>query len=233
MRSFKKFPIIPYQSPPSVSVQSSPSANASPPAPPQAEPIEIKPKYRIRRNESNAQIPIGNGGIAEHYYWTQTIKELTVYVDLDFQAKGKDIQCSITPGHLTLSVRGQLILDDDFEEKVCVDESMWTISSDDASLSQVILTLDKSRKTWWKHVLMNDPEIDTSKVSGVPHDQSVLTFIDLFVLFPLFPSPLPTLTCRWIQHKRSQNTMTRPKLRFGRSCLIRNKRSPSSSDDFN
>lgn len=59
-----------------------------------------------RVNESGLQIPIGNGGIADKYYWTQTLKEITVYIDLDFRVKGKEVQCNITPNHLTLSVRG-------------------------------------------------------------------------------------------------------------------------------
>lgn len=161
---------------------------------------ETKQKSQsIRLNESNAQIPVGNGGIADHYYWTQTLKEITVYVDLDFQAKGKDIQCTITPSHLTLSARGQLILNDDFEDKVCVDESMWTISTDSNSsnvLSQVIITLDKSRKTWWKHVLVNDPEIDTSKVC--------------------FIFARSHLVDRSIQLKKYLNTMMRLKLPLGK-----------------
>lgn len=199
--------MIPYQtpSPPSPLPAAAAVSASSLPSPPLPHPevSEIKSKSQnIRVNESNAQIPIGNGGIAEHYYWTQTLKELTVYIDLDFQAKGKDIQCTITPSHLTLSVRGQLILDDDFEEKVCVDESMWTISSDSHdSLSQVILTLDKSRKTWWKHVLVNDPEIDTTKVS------------ETLLLVSLFISPLAH---RWIQHKKFQSMMRRLKQRLGR-----------------
>jgi hypothetical protein len=30
--------------------------------------------------------------------------------------------------------------------------------------SEVIVTLEKRRKTWWKHVIVGHPEIDTSKV---------------------------------------------------------------------
>lgn len=65
-------------------------------------------------------------------------------------------------------MKGETLLNDNFEDKVCVSESMWVISSDchesENVLSQIIITLDKSRKTWWKHVLINDPEIDTTKV---------------------------------------------------------------------
>lgn len=167
---------------------------------------KLKPQS-IRVNESNLQIPIGNGGIAENYYWTQTLKEVTVYVDLEFQAKGKDIQCSITPGHLTLSVRGQLLLNDDFEDKVCIDESMWTISTDCNSsnvLSQVIITLDKSRKTWWKHVLVNDPEIDTTKV--------YLTQCSSFIFH------------RSTQLKKFLTMMMRLKQQLEKLCLIKSKR---------
>jgi hypothetical protein len=170
LNSFRKYPIVPYQSIQRSNPPSSPPI-PNPPEPPREK--EAKPKAQnIHTNDLNLQNPIGNGGISENYYWTQTLKEITVYIDLEYQAKGKEIQCVITPSHLTLTARGQLLLDDDFEDKVCVDESMWTIATDthetktgDMKGSQVILTLEKSRKTWWKHVLISDPEIDTTKVS--------------------------------------------------------------------
>jgi hypothetical protein len=216
LNSFRKYPIIPYQnipSPSSAGSTSTTSATATSPSPHSTAEQQQQPKDKemkiksqnIPTNNSNLQIPIGNGGISENYYWTQTLKEITVYIDLPYQAKGKEIQCVITPSHLTLTARGQLLLNDDFEEKVCVDESMWTIATDSHETntsdkgSQVILTLEKCRKTWWKHVLISDPEIDTTKVSpslslslssdlSLPLSLSAFVSLDLFL--PLFHSHL-------------------------------------------
>mmetsp|Transcript_17717 Transcript_17717/g.39784 ORF Transcript_17717/g.39784 Transcript_17717/m.39784 type:complete len:88 (+) Transcript_17717:1-264(+) len=32
--------------------------------------------------------------------------------------------------------------------------------------SQIVITLEKTRKTWWKHVIEGHPEIDTTKVDS-------------------------------------------------------------------
>lgn len=74
------------------------------------------------------QIPIGNGGVAENYYWTQTLEELTVYVDASEAMKGKDVKCTITSKFMTLSVHDKVLVEGEFEEAVRADESMWTLN---------------------------------------------------------------------------------------------------------
>lgn len=111
------------------------------------------------------QIPIGNGGIGENYYWTQTLKDVTIYIDTAAGCRGKDVQCEIKPQALRVAVRGATLLDGALEDVVKVSESMWTISSTtDSALQQIVVTLDKTRDTWWKHVLTGHEEIDTTKV---------------------------------------------------------------------
>ena len=41
--------------------------------------------------------PLGNGGVGRcgRYYWTQTLGELTVYIDVPGGTRGKDVSCSI------------------------------------------------------------------------------------------------------------------------------------------
>lgn len=120
--------------------------------------------------ENGKLLPIGNGGYTENYYWTQTVKELTVYVDVPRGTRGKDIKVDLRPRHVSLSIsnsKGEknTLLDGEFEDVIRLDESMWTVASDHNS-TQVIFTLDKVRNTWWKHVLEGDPEIDTTKVDS-------------------------------------------------------------------
>lgn len=141
-----------------------PSSTVTPPVPPQAK--AKAPVVQV--TDTGKQVPIGNGGYTENYYWTQTINEVTVYVDVPTGTRGKEVNCVMKPRTLSLAVKGQNsepLLNGTLEDVVRLDESMWTVASDDNS-TQVIITLDKQRKTWWKHVLEGDPEIDTSKVDS-------------------------------------------------------------------
>lgn len=111
------------------------------------------------------QYPIGNGGIGENYYWTQTLKDVTVYIDTATGVRGKDVKCVIKAQSLLVEVRGEPLLNGTLEDVVKTQESMWTISSTtDRALQQIVITLDKTRPTWWKHVLTGHEEIDTTKV---------------------------------------------------------------------
>ena len=111
------------------------------------------------------QIPIGNGGIEERYYWTQTLRDVTVYIDAPLGTRSKDVKCTIKPQSLHVAIHGAVVLDGQLEDVIKAGESLWTISSGSAEAApQIVLTLDKTRQTWWKHVLAGHEEIDTNKV---------------------------------------------------------------------
>ena len=133
----------------------------------------------VQLNDRGQQIPIGNGGIGPNYVWTQTLGELTIYVDALSCSKGKDIKCDIQAKTLRLSILGEEIINGELEDPVRVDESMWTLNVGSSSSgsgggnsmgknedSQVVITLEKTRKTWWKHVIIGHPEIDANKVDS-------------------------------------------------------------------
>jgi hypothetical protein len=121
----------------------------------------------VQYSENGAQIPIGNGGVGPNYYWTQTLKDITIYVDLVGNVSSKLIEWDLKPSKLTLRLKGGTdILSGDLEETIRTSDSTWTLSKgSDQETPQVIITLEKIRETWWKHVLVGHPEIDTSKVS--------------------------------------------------------------------
>lgn len=79
-------------------------------------------------NSKGQQMPIGNGGVADNYYWTQTLTEVTVYIDAESASRGKEIDCIIGPKSLKLVVLGNVLIEGEFEEAVRVDESMWTLN---------------------------------------------------------------------------------------------------------
>lgn len=94
--------------------------------------------------DNGKQIPIGNGGYSENYYWTQTLGEVTVYVDVPTGTRGKQVDCVMKPRFLSLAVGGAgqghggsdeplRLLGGDLEDVVRLDESLWTVASDDSS----------------------------------------------------------------------------------------------------
>jgi len=144
---------------------------------------------RVRLTEEGKQVPVGNGGFASNYYWTQTLKDVTVYIDVPIGTRGKDVTCKISAKKLFLVVSNKCtassssssssaavtaagddagaLIDGELEGAVRVDESMWTLSiTQQTEEPQVVITLDKVVKTWWKHVIVGHAEIDTSKVDS-------------------------------------------------------------------
>lgn len=50
--------------------------------------------------------PVGNGGFADGYTWTQTLQEVVVHMPIPPKVKGRDIVYKLTPTKLTVGVRG-------------------------------------------------------------------------------------------------------------------------------
>ena len=87
------------------------------------------PKIKsVDLNSKGQQMPIGNGGVADTYYWTQTLTEVTIYIDAESASRGKDIDCLIHPKSLKVVLLGNVLIEGEFEEAVRVDESMWTLN---------------------------------------------------------------------------------------------------------
>merc|ERR1712039_905784 len=103
-----------------------------------------------------------NGAITDKYYWSQSLKEVTLEVQVDEGARAKDVSVNVTATRLLVKCKGRTILEGKLHEKVTVDETMWHLEEND----QLVMSLEKVRETWWKCVLDGDPEIDTTKVES-------------------------------------------------------------------
>lgn len=162
------------------------------------------PSELYRLTDEGKQIPVGNGGFAQKYFWTQTLKEVTVYCDVG-SCRGKDVKCEITPRRVHLEVKGELIINGDLDDVVVKDESMWNLNISDNSNPQIVLCLEKARKAWWKCVIVGDPEIDTTKVIGLILFKKSIIRLDI--------------SKRWIRLKKLENTTSKLKRKFERSLL--------------
>jgi len=111
-----------------------------------------------------SQISTWNGAEVEgKYLWSQTLSELTVEIELpDRKLRANQLNVELKSAKLHIRVKdGDDILKGEFDERIKVEESMWTLSD-----GKLVLTLEKDRHTWWKCLLLGDPEIDTSKVES-------------------------------------------------------------------
>lgn len=149
---------------------SSAESKMNPPAPP-SEPGQSAGGIRVRYTDDGKQIPIGNGGVTPRYYWTQTVTEATVYVDVPEGTSSRDISCEIGPRRLRLVVRGagtsagltndgDVIIDGKMPSAVSREDSMWSLSDG----KNIVISLEKAKRNWWQSVVEGDPEIDTSQV---------------------------------------------------------------------
>lgn len=132
----------------------------------------------MRYTEDGKQIPIGNGGVTPRYYWTQTVGEATVYVDVPEGTRSRSVSCVIEPRRVKLAVAGygasaglegegaDVVIDGELPSAVSREESLWNLVDG----RSVVISFEKATRSWWKSVVEGDPEIDTSKVRtcGVP-----------------------------------------------------------------
>jgi len=121
-----------------------------------------------KRTDSGKIFPVGNGCFCDNYYWTQTLNETTIYVEVKRGIKGKDVTCDLHNQFIKLVVEDKTIMEGNLDDTIHVDESIWTIegSTDIDELACIIIHLEKRKKTWWKSVIHGHNEIDTTKVDS-------------------------------------------------------------------
>jgi hypothetical protein len=122
---------------------------------------------KVRYTEKGKQIPIGNGGLGDNYFWTQSFREVTISLNVPDTTRTKDVMCRITARDLVIRVAGEEVLAGSFEDPINVSESLWTMTQDpDVPYKQLIITLEKTKETWWGSALVGHPEIDTNMVDS-------------------------------------------------------------------
>eukprot|EP01065_Artemidia_motanka_P011830 TRINITY_DN1644_c0_g1_i1.p1 TRINITY_DN1644_c0_g1~~TRINITY_DN1644_c0_g1_i1.p1 ORF type:complete len:311 (+),score=103.48 TRINITY_DN1644_c0_g1_i1:69-935(+) len=97
----------------------------------------------------------------EAFTWSQKNETVTVVIPIPKEVKGKMISYSLTPGRLTVGVKGkECIQDEELYRGVKVDDSLWEIDEVDGKRSVVVtLAKLKSDGSWdpkWDHLLKCD-----------------------------------------------------------------------------
>jgi len=125
------------------------------------EPAEKEPE---ETEEEKGLVPnVGNGADYENYSWTQTLSEVCVTVPVPSGVRAKDLNVALEKKHLNISLKSssENILEGEFSAAIKPEECFWNMVD-----GKVELTLAKvAGMTWWKNVLVGDPEINTQKVT--------------------------------------------------------------------
>ena len=118
----------------------------------------------VKLTEEGKQIPVGNGGVTDRYYWTQTLHEVTIYVAVPPGTRAKDIQFQITSKSINLSLKGNAepLINGTLGGTNKHHEAMWALEDREV----IVLTLEKVVETWWRCIVKGDAEIDTQKVDS-------------------------------------------------------------------
>lgn len=97
--------------------------------------------------------------------------------------KRSDVTCSILTKRLHVELRAgssssssahnskpMVLISGELEDVIKPSESMWTMTTNTGTrgggVPQLTISLDKARKTWWRSVVLGDPQIDTTMVSA-------------------------------------------------------------------
>jgi len=132
---------------------------------------KVESKKEEKKDNSNdfGPPPPGNGGKTDRYEWTQTLKEVTICIDVPKDTRPKEINVEFEAKHLKISLRGKSIIDDEFSDKIDTDNVTWTLDEERNKIDKTLtLVLPKNGKWmgWWPHVFVNDPKIKTSAIPG-------------------------------------------------------------------
>ena len=108
---------------------------------------------------------IGNGGSNDRYRWTQTLKELNVYVPVREGLRSKHLTVKYTRSKLQVGIKGEeLIIDGDLYAHILTDDCTWTIEDSDEGREIALYLVKANGMEWWNTVCQGDPEIDTQKI---------------------------------------------------------------------
>ncbi len=62
--------------------------------------------WRPLISERGKQVPRGNGGVGDGYYWTQTMEDATLYIGVPSASRGKDVDCAIGRAVIRVGLKG-------------------------------------------------------------------------------------------------------------------------------
>lgn len=152
-----------------------PSKKIGPDLPTIVEPKKEKEKEPKKEGEEpkSDKLPpnSGNGSKTDIYYWTQTLEEVQIQIPLEKEVTKKNliVDLGITNCKVARTDGSKVYIDDDWCDKIHVDDSTWVIIDEEKSkILQISLLKWKNTMIWWDCLVKKEPKIDTQKVNPEP-----------------------------------------------------------------
>ena len=148
-----------------------PIAAPSPAVPPHPTPADIPPtsekvthledEETDEKKDKGIKPNAGRGADFDHFFWVQTLSEVTVSVKVPSGTKAKMLDVVMKKDYLKVAVKGlPPIVDGELSEGIKVDDCMWALDGDVVELS----LSKQDGMHWWSKVFKADTAIDTQKV---------------------------------------------------------------------
>ncbi|CAE7279765.1 BOB2 [Symbiodinium natans] len=123
--------------------------------------------------------PQQNGGCVEdRYVWSQTKEAVEINLFVAPDTKSKDVQVHISESHLKIAASGQVLLEGDWEFKVCPEEDAdWELVSCRGQralrllVRKAVMPGGLSVAVWWSRILKGEPSIDVQGIEGRQRDR--------------------------------------------------------------
>jgi len=131
------------------------------------EPKENKKSPEEAAEDSGPAL-VGNGGTTDKYTWVQTLRDLTMYIDIPVGLKSSNIKVDFGPESLKVVLKKDKYLDGKLWRKVNHKNCTWTLDELKPGKSTRTLQIDLEKVNqmeWWDCVLEGDPKIDAKKIS--------------------------------------------------------------------
>lgn len=103
---------------------------------------------------------IGNGGTNDNYRWTQTLKEVSVFVPVRAGLRSKHLTVDYTRTKMKVGVKGEeLIINGEFFNPIRTDDCTWTIEDSDDGREIAVYLVKDNQMEWWKSVCKVNEDI--------------------------------------------------------------------------
>ena len=94
----------------------------------------------VQLTEDSKQIPVANGGVGPGYWWTQSLGDTTIYVEIPMTAASRDVLCSIGTHSLRVGLVGCApIIDGELPGAVRPRECVWNLESESSVQHRPVL----------------------------------------------------------------------------------------------
>ncbi|XP_023344795.1 nudC domain-containing protein 2 [Eurytemora carolleeae] len=99
--------------------------------------------------------------------WYQTVTDVTIEVILEQGTTGREVKVDLSPSRISCSVKGNIIFQGIFFDKIVEDESTWTI--EDRKLLRILLVKSRVGLNYWKSLLENQYEPNLLVLTQMRH----------------------------------------------------------------